>query len=333
MGAIFINSSQKLSCNLRYIYNPQIIFLKMKMLVTGGAGFIGSWVVDYLIKAGHKVAVVDNLSTGSINNLNKKANFYKIDITDKKLKSVFEKEKPDYVFHLAAQINVRKSIQEPIEDANINILGSLNILNNCVKYGVKKIIFSSTGGAIYDEDAPIPVSENQNAYPKSPYGIAKLTVENYIKFFKLANNLDYTILRYSNVYGPRQNNKSEAGVVSIFINNIISNKECVINGTGNQTRDYIYVKDVAEANLIALHSGGTFNVGTGKEISVNELLARISSLMKKKASYKHAEAITGELLRSALDSSKLKSAGWSQKYFLDDGLKETIDFFVHKENQ
>ncbi len=303
----------------------------MKILVTGGAGFIGSWIVDALIQDGHKVIVIDNLSSGSLNNLNKKAEFYDMDIRDDKLKEVFKEHKPDYVIHTAAEISVRESIINPIPNADVNILGTLNLLNNCVEFKVKKFIFSSTGGAIYGEDSEIPSSEIELELPESPYGISKLSIENYLRFYKNIHGLDYVALRYANVFGPRQNFKGEAGVIAIFINNLLSGKDVIINGTGEQTRDYCYVKDVAQANLLALNLSGTFNVGTGKEISVNDLYENIQMYFDSNEKPKHIKAMKGELMRSCLDATKLEKEGWKNKYGFFKGIEETIEFF--KDNQ
>lgn len=298
----------------------------MKFLVTGGAGFIGSWVVDYLLNHGKEVVVIDNLSTGKRENVNKKARFYKLDIRDKKISRIFEREKPDYVFHLAAQIDVRKSIEDTVEDAHINILGSLNILNNCVKHGVKKIIFSSSGGAIYGDECKIPASEDEKEKPMFPYGVAKLAVDKYLKFFKKVYGLDYVSLRYSNVYGPRQGSKGEAGVVAIFIKNMLNGKKVKINGSGEQTRDFVYVRDVARANLLALNLYGIFNIGTGKETSVNRIFEELSGIIGKAEKF-NAPAIKGEQMRSCLNSDRIKKFGWIPEYDLEKGLKETVDYF------
>lgn len=302
----------------------------MKILVTGGAGFIGSWIVDGLVEKGLEVIVVDNLSTGNRNNLNEGVKFYEVDICDKGIEAVFENEKPDYVFHLAAQIDVKKSIRNPIEDAEVNILGTLNVLNCCVKQGIKKFVFSSSGGAIYGDGVGIPTSETEKEKPMSPYGIAKLSIEKYLEFYKQVYGLDYVALRYSNVYGPRQNSKGEAGVVSIFIDKILAGEQIVINGSGEQTRDYIFVKDVARANILALNLSGIFNVGTGKETSVKEIFGKIVESLGRDVKEIHAFAIKGEQMRSCLDAGKLIEKGWKAEYSLDEGLKETVGWFKEK---
>ncbi len=301
-----------------------------KILVTGGAGFIGSHLTDSLISNGHQVVVVDNLITGDKSNLNKDAKFYDLDIQDKKLDKIFKKEKFDYVFHLAAQMNVRLSIKDPIFDAQNNILGSINILENCVKHKVKKIIFSSTGGALYGEADLIPTPEDYNIEPISPYGIAKLSIESYLHYYHLVYGLKYTSLRYSNVYGPRQNPKGEAGVVAIFINKLFKKQQPIINGDGTQTRDYVYVDDVVQANLLALDNDkvGAFNVSSGKETSVNVLFHKLNKLTEAGMSEKHAPAILGEQQRSCLNCSKIKKEfGWEPKVDLDKGLQQTVDWF------
>jgi len=299
----------------------------MKILITGGAGFIGSHLTDKLIKTGHNVVVVDNLSTGKRENLNPRAKFYKIDICNSKISQIFKKEKPEVVFHYAAQINVRKSVAEPIKDAKINILGSLNILENSQKYKVKKIIFTSTGGAIYGEADIIPTPETYPENPLSPYGIAKLTVEKYLDYYYKIFGLSFISLRLANVYGPRQNSKGESGVVAIFYDKLLNKQQPIINGNGQQTRDYIFVDDVIEANFLALQKNkvGIFNVGTGIETSVNEIFQKIKKVTKSnlKAIYKPAKK--GDLERSCLDCSKIKKQlGWQPKHNLDKGLEKTV---------
>lgn len=298
-----------------------------KVLVTGGAGFIGSWVADTLIDNGFDVIVIDNLSSGFMKNINPKIKFYNADIRDNKISEIFEKEKPDFVFHLAAKINLRESVENPVESADVNIIGTLNLLMNCVRYNVKKFIFSSTGGAMYDENCKLPASENEKENPISPYGISKFAIEKYLEFFKKVYGIDYVSLRYSNVYGPRQNSKGEAGVIAIFIDNLLSGKQPVINGSGEQTRDYVYVKDVAKANLLAMELSGIFNVGTGKETDVNEIFRNIKKILNSNINEIHGVWAEGDLMRSCLNSEKLIGEGWKIKYNLEEGLKETVDYF------
>jgi len=306
----------------------------MKILVTGGAGFVGSHLVDKLITQGNKVIVVDNLSTGKKENINKKAKFYKLDICSPKIFEVFKKEKPEIVFHLAAQVNVRRSIEDPINDAKINILGSLNILDACRKFKVKKIIFSSTGGAIYGDAKIVPTKENYPPKPESPYGIAKLTIENYLDFYKKVYGLNYISLRFANVYGPSQDPKGEAGVVAIFTNKLLKGERPTIFGDGKQTRDFIYVDDVVSALIKSMNYKGKetiFNVGTGIETSVNQLFKLISKILGIKIKPIYAPPKPGELKRSCLDISKFKrELKWQPKYNLEEGLKETIKWFKIK---
>ncbi|MDO8563531.1 MAG: NAD-dependent epimerase/dehydratase family protein [Nanoarchaeota archaeon] len=302
-----------------------------KILVTGGAGFIGSNLVDALIAGGNEVSVIDNFMTGNKKNVNSKAKLIVKDIRDD-LNGLFSEGKFDYVYHLAAQANVRKSLENPVEDAKINIIGSLNLIDNCVKYDVKKFIFSSTGGAIYSKTARVPCNEESEIKPESPYGLAKWTVENYLRIMKDTKKLNYCILRYSNVYGPRQDAKGEAGVVSIFIDKLIKNEDLVVFGDGEQTRDFVFVKDVVNANLLAMKNNleGVFNVGTEKEISVNELAKMLLKLTNKKVKVIHGPAIKGELLRNALNAGKLAGKGWKADYKLENGLKETVEWFTQQ---
>ncbi|MBI4744686.1 MAG: SDR family oxidoreductase [Actinobacteria bacterium] len=301
----------------------------MKILLTGGAGFIGSHITDELIKEGWDVVIIDNLSTGRRENLNPKAKFYQIDIQSSDLEKIFKEEKPDYVNHHAAQVSVRNSVSDPVYDAQVNILGTLNLLENCVKQQVKKIIFASSGGAIYGEQEKFPADENHTANPLSPYGTAKLSAEHYLYYYKANYGLNYIALRYSNVYGPRQDPYGEAGVVAIFMNRIIKNMQPVINGDGKQTRDFVYVKDVVDANIKALNTGdGIFNIGTGVETSVNDLLGLIKDVSSAQIDEIYGPAKTGEQIRSVIDSSKAdKVLGWEPQISLRDGLAKTFDYF------
>lgn len=299
----------------------------MKVLITGGAGFIGSHLSDKFLDSNHEVFIIDDLSSGDLNNLSSRCRFFQVEICDKNsLADVFEKVKPDIVYHLAAQINVRKSITDPVLDAEINTIGTLNILNECVKHKVKKIIFSSSGGAIYRDDADFLKTESSVIQPASPYGISKWTGEQYIRFFKEIYGLDYTILRLSNVYGPRQNSKGEAGVISIFINNIKDNKSLTIFGTGEQIRDYVYVEDVVNAMKLSLKVSGTFNVSTGKETTVNQLVNKICSDFNYH-DVVYAPKIEGELFRNCLSPKSLQSHGWQVNYDIDSGIEKTIKYF------
>ncbi|MFH1072285.1 MAG: NAD-dependent epimerase/dehydratase family protein [Nanoarchaeota archaeon] len=310
----------------------------MNILVTGGCGFIGSHIVDALVQKGHAVIVVDDLSNGRLQNLAEsigKVKFYKLDICSPELEEIFKKEKPEVIFHAAAHINIRNSMQDPQMDARINILGSLNLLENARKYGVKKVIYSSTGGAIYGDTEHIPTAECEELKTISHYGISKHTVEHYLFLYKHIYGLEYTVLRYANVYGPRQDPLGEAGVVSIFINNILQGKKCWINGEGRQTRDYVFVDDVVRANMLALEKttdSRIFNIATGKETDVNELFNMIAekmkAIVKEEIDMAHRPAVPGEVKRSCLDSSLAKKElGWSPKVDLEEGIEKTITYF------
>lgn len=302
---------------------------KLNILVTGGAGFIASHIVDAFIENGHNVTIIDNLTTGREENINQKAKFYKLDIRDD-LSKIFEEGKFDVVNHHAAQIDVRRSVIDPIYDAGVNIIGTLNLLQNAVKYGVKKFMFASTGGAVYGEQDYFPADENHKQQPLSPYGISKLAVEKYLYFYKEVHGLRYTILRYANIYGPRQNPLGEAGVVCIFLDKILAGEQPIINGSGEQTRDYVYVKDVVKANLLTLNEEESeiYNVGTGIETSVNELFRLINKNFNNSIKEVHGPAKPGEQMRSVITSEKLfKKFGWKPSTRLEDGLKETIDYY------
>ena len=302
----------------------------MKILVTGGAGFIASQVADAFINEGHKVFILDNLSTGFEKNINPKAVFLKADICDKNIAEFFEKEKFDAVDHHAAQMDVRHSVADPAFDANTNILGTLNLLQNCIKNGVKKFIFSSTGGAVYGEQEYFPADESHPVAPLSPYGISKLAVEKYLYFYKVQYNFNYTILRYANIFGPRQNPFGEAGVVAIFTSKLLKSEQPVINGTGLQTRDYVFVEDVVKANLLALTDKDTdiYNIGTGKETTVNEIFNTLNGIIGKGQEEKHGPAAAGEQMRSVITSDKIfKKFNWRPSTRLEEGLKKTVEYF------
>ncbi len=302
----------------------------MRILVTGGAGFIGSHLVDALVESGHRVSVVDNLSTGLEEYVNPSAAFYREDIAGDHLRAVFAKEKPEVVFHLAAHVNLRESFQEPTAGARNNIVGSLNLLQLMAEFGVPKIVFSSTGGAIYGEPKQIPTPETYFAIPTSPYGISKLAVEYYLDVWQRLHGIEYVALRYANVYGPRQGGKGEAGVVAIFAKKMLKGEPVEIFGDGKQTRDYVYVADVVAANLAALEyrGSGIFNIATGLETSVRGIFEKLSKLLNYSAAPAFAPAVKGEILRSALDISKAKrELGWQPKVSLEEGLSRTAEFF------
>jgi len=371
----------------------------MKILVTGGAGFIGSNVVDALVIEGYEVAILDNLSTGRKENLNPDAKFYNVDITDfEGVEKVFKDFKPEILYHLAAQIDVRKSVSDPVFDGRINVLGSINLFKLSVEYGVKRVIFSSTGGALYGEPSKLPATEATPVEPLSPYGVSKYCGENYLNYFKRlyggdryaplcsahddregrlsggdrntptsypheeregsfskgerdspissvqdvgnkglpeeTNGFERVILRYANVYGPRQDPLGEAGVIAIFIGKILKGERPIIYGDGTQTRDYIFVEDVVRANLIALAGKeGTYNIGTGIETSVNKLVEILSEVFEKKIEPIYADERPGEVKRIALNGTLAKEMlGFVPQYSLYDGIKKTVEWFkTHKE--
>jgi len=302
----------------------------MKVLVTGGAGFIGSHLVDRLVQEGHEVIIVDNLVTGKRRNINKAARFYKFDIQSWRLERVFRNERPNIVMHLAAQMDVRKSVEDPMFDAQVNVLGTLNVLQQAVKHGVRKVVFSSSGGAIYGEQDVFPAPESHPTRPMSPYGLSKLCGEQYLSYFQRASGLQMVSLRYANVYGPRQDPEGEAGVVAIFIQKMLHNEQAVINGNGRQTRDFVYVDDVVEANLAMMgqETQGTYNVGTGLETSVNDLFRILVEHTGTTCKEVHGPAKKGEQARSCIDNSKLRlELAWEPRTGLSEGLKKTVEYF------
>lgn len=297
------------------------------ILITGCAGFIGSHLADKLIDLGHNIVGIDNLSTGNLENINPKTIFIKMDINDP-LEEIFDKYKFDYVFHTAAQINLRHSIKNPKEDAKTNIIGSLNLIENCLRTNVKKFIFSSTGGAIYDENAELPwVEDISNTFPKSPYGLSKLTIENYLKI----SGLPYCILRYSNVFGPRQQS-AECGVCAIFIYKILKNQPINIYSDGEQTRDFINVNNVVAANILAIDKNlqGIYNVSSNTSTSVNKILGLIKTAFNVEPEVNYLPEIPGELKHSRLSSEKLQSYGWQSNINLEESIKKTIEYFKNK---
>ena len=298
----------------------------MKILVTGGAGFIGSHVADAYIQAGHQVVVVDNLSTGHLRNLNPKAKFYLVDIRETPLEQVFEWELPDVVNHHAAQMDVRKSVTDPIYDAEVNILGALRVLQAAHKYGVKKFIHISSGGAAYGEPEYNPVNEAHPVNPLCPYGITKHTLEHYLFIWKQLYGLEYAVLRYPNVYGPRQDPQGEAGVTAIFANKMLLDEPITINGDGEQTRDYVYISDIARANVLALEAQarGIYNLGWGKPVCVNEIFERLRGLIHYSQEPHYGPGKLGETRHICLDASRARlDFGWAPSVPLADGLRLT----------
>lgn len=302
----------------------------MKILVTGGAGFIGSHIVDALIEAGHSVAIVDDLSTGSRSHLHPQARFYELDIRDEALEDVFERESPEAVSHQAARANVRESMEKPLLYADVNVLGSLSLLECSRRHGVRKIVYASTGGAVYGEPERLPVPESHPINPLDPYGASKHFVEHYLYLYKANFGLEYSILRYPNVYGPRQDPFGEAGVVAIFARQMLSGNQPVINGRGDQERDFIHVSDVVEANLLALQrgDGGIYNIGGGAGCSVNRIYRLLADLTGYRGKEFHGPSKAGEVYRIYLDAEHARAElGWKPKIPLEDGLRTTVDFF------
>ncbi len=301
------------------------------VMVTGGAGFIGSNIVDLLIEKGYNAAIVDNLSNGKKKNLDKRVKFYKSDICNSNLKKIFKKENPEFVIHLAAQVNVRKSILNPEFDANVNVMGSINLLECCKSFNVKKIVYASSGGAVYGEPQYLPADESHPINPISPYGASKHAVEHYLELYWKNFGIDYVSLRYSNVYGPRQDPFGEGGVIAIFAGRFLGNNVPVIFGDGEQTRDFVYVGDVANANLISINKKADtkiFNIGAGIETSVNEISEKLQNILNSGISPVHGDAIKGEVRRIYLDVRLAKKElGWKAETTLDEGLRKTIDWF------
>jgi UDP-glucose 4-epimerase len=305
----------------------------MKILITGGAGFIGSHIADLFIRAGHDVTILDNLSTGVRENIPDGARFYELDITDPAVERVFADGGFDVLNHHAAQIDVRVSVGDPLFDARVNILGSLHLLELCLKHGVKYVQFASTGGALYGEQDTFPADEDHPVRPLSPYGIAKYTVERYLFYYHAVHGIEYTAHRYANVYGPRQNPHGEAGVVAIFCDRLIHGREAVINGDGKQTRDYVYVGDVARANLLTLDQplNGAVNIGTAKETDVNTIFRLLNHAGNFQAPERHGPAKKGEQLRSVISWNLAQQRyGWKPEVGLVEGLRRTLEFFMEK---
>lgn len=302
----------------------------MNILVTGGAGFIGSHVVDSYLQAGHAVVIIDDLSTGSMKNVNAEAQFYRLDIRSEEVEEVFRRHNFDVVNHHAAQMNVRKSVADPVFDASVNVVGSLNIFELARKYGARKIIFASTGGAIYGEQDHFPADEDHSLRPLSPYGVTKLASERYLFYYRQVHGLDYVILRYANIYGPRQNPLGEAGVVAIFCNKMLKGGEPIINGDGKQTRDYTYVDDVVKANVLALGyaRSNIFNVGTGIETSVNDVFHALRRSLNPSCPERHGPPKEGEQRRSVISYGRIQAElGWEPGVKLEEGLRSTAEYF------
>lgn len=305
----------------------------MRILVTGGAGFIGSHIVDQCIAAGHEVAIVDNLweeGGGKEQNLNAQARFYREDITDQaKLQAIFDEVRPEVVSHQAAQHSVAISTKNPQLDARVNVLGLLNVLTNCTRVGTRKIVFASSG-ATYGTPARLPIDEEVPQRPESPYGITKLMAEHYLRYWQEANGLNYTALRYSNVYGPRQDPNGEAGVIAIFAKRFLKHESVRIDWDGEQKKDYVFVEDVARVNLLAIEHGvnDIFCIGTGRSASVNELYNQLAKICGYKPEIVRAPKRPGDIYLAYFDCRKAKRVlGWEPQVMLEEGIEKTVEFF------
>ena len=309
----------------------------MKILVTGGAGFIGSHLVDRLIQLGHEVVVVDNLATGYRHNLNPCAKFYEASLLDSTLDEIFQREKPDIVNHYAAQNGVRQSNADPVFDAQHNIIGSIRLIQCCIDHGVKKVVYASSGGTVYGEPIYLPVDEVHPIAPISPYGISKHTVEHYLFLASANAGLNYTVLRYANIYGPRQHPHGGAGVIGIFAESMLKGRPPTIFGDGSSTRDYLFISDAIEANLLALTGGNReiYHASSGKQISLNELFCRLKGIIGSITDCKavaemspvYAEPRLGEIHRIALSPEKIqRDLGWVPQISLQDGLEQTVPY-------
>jgi UDP-glucose 4-epimerase len=306
------------------------------VVVTGGAGFIGSNIVDAYLARGWYVTIIDNLSTGKRRNVDPRAALHEVDIRDRAAADLIRELKPDVINHHAAQMDVRKSVDDPVFDADVNVLGTLRFLEAAVDAAVKRVIFASTGGAIYGEPVEVPQTESHPLNPLSPYGCAKLAIERYLNYYRVVRGLSSVALRYANVYGPRQNAHGEAGVVAIFAAKLLDKQQATINGSGEQTRDFVYINDVVAANMAASDSEwqGEYNVGTGAETTINELYDSLASIAGVDTPALHAPAKEGEQRRSVLDGSRLRTlANLPDRKSLSDGLKQTFAWFAAERNR
>jgi UDP-glucose 4-epimerase len=302
----------------------------VKILITGGAGFIGSSIADAYLDAGHEVVVVDNLYSGKRENVPAKARFHEVDITSPKIAEVLEAERPDVISHHAAQMDVRLSVASPAFDAEVNVIGSIRLYEAAVKNGVKKVLFASSGGAAYGEQMRFPAREGDPTNPVSPYGVSKRSGELYLFYYHAVHGLPYVAFRYANVYGPRQDPHGEAGVVAIFSEKLLRGEPPRINGDGKQTRDYVFIEDLVRANLSALDGSfvGPINIGTGRETDVVTLAQRLIAICGKKIDPVYGPAKAGEQRRSVIDPAVAeRELGWKPRVVLEDGLSRTYEWF------
>ena len=301
-----------------------------KVLVTGGAGFIGSHLVDRLVQEGFRVATLDNLRTGRRENVHPEAAFYDTDLCSSDLEQVFRQEKPDIVFHLAAQTSVIRSLENPEDDARANALGTANLVQRCIEHGVQRVVYSSTGGAMYGEPQHLPCREDHPIAPLAPYGVSKYGGELYLSCFASMADLKYTVLRYGNVYGPRQDPYGEAGVVAIFSKRMLDGAEVIVYGDGAQERDFIYVGDIIEANVLALNEqkNEVYNIGTGEGGSVNTIFEELARLTGYDRAPRHDPPRAGEVYKVYLDVAKARrDLGWAPSVSLKSGLALTVQYF------
>lgn len=306
-----------------------------KILVTGGAGFIGSHVVELFLEKGYDVVILDDLSTGRESNLNPRAKFYKMDIRDAEVRKIFEMERPDYISHHAAQMDVRRSVAQPLFDADVNIIGSINLIECAKEFGVKHFVYISTGGAVYGEPEYVPCDEKHPINPICQYGASKHTVEHYLFMYNVNYGLNYTVLRYPNVYGPRQDPHGEAGVVAIFTGKMMAGEPVTINGDGEQTRDFVYVGDCAYANYLAVtvdHNPGIYNIGWGRPNSVNDIFKALVKITNFPHPAAFGPAKVGETRHIYLNADKArKELGWAPTLSLEEGLERTVAYIKDSE--
>ena len=298
-------------------------------LVTGGAGFIGSHLVDRLLEVGYRVVVIDNMNSGKLKNLNPAASFYHNDITQQSAAEVFQREHPDLVFHLAAQTNVSYSTRDPVKDSEVNVVGTLRMLEAARRHGVDKFIYSSTGGALYGDPEVDPCPDDHPITPLSPYGMSKYLGELEMEFYRRLYRLNYTSLRYGNVYGPRQDPHGEAGVVAIFSLAMLEGRQPEIFGDGNQERDFVCVADVVEANIRAIDGADNMaiNIGTGQKTSINGIFELLKDIIGYKWGPLHSSARLGDVYQISLDCAKAeRELGWTPQVSLEDGLRRTVDY-------
>ncbi len=305
----------------------------MRILVTGGAGFIGSHVADRYIELGHQVAVLDDLSSGKPENVNPRAKLFRMGLLDERLAGAFDEFRPEVVSHHAAQVNVRRSVDAPEFDAAVNVVGSVRLFQAAAAHGCGKVIYASSGGACYGDPPKLPAREDTPVRPLCPYGVSKYAAEKYLQLFALLGGLRFTVLRYANVYGPRQDSHGEAGVVAIFSELLLEGKRPTIFGDGTKTRDYVFVSDIVQANVLALEAGdgGAYNVGTGREVSDDQVFAAVRDAVGVKIEPVHSEFRKGEVRRIALDASRIRDElGWRPSVAIEQGIPKAVEFYRAK---